>query len=85
MRVPPPKKLFGGIVPPNNFFGGGTVPPNNFFGGGTVPPNSFILKIKNYIELSEEDEKNGSVTIFRTVIEGGLPLKLNIRKLVALK
>ena len=44
MRVPPPKKLFGGIVPPNKFFGGGTVPPNNFFGGGTVPPNSFILK-----------------------------------------
>ena len=43
MRVPPPKKLFGGIVPPNNFFGGGTVPPNNFFGGGTVPPNSHFL------------------------------------------
>ena len=45
-------------------------------------PNMF--KIKNYIEFSEEDEKNGSVTIFRTVIEGGLPLKLNIRKVVAL-
>ena len=44
-----------------------------------------MFKTKNYIELSEEAEKNGSVTIFRTVIEGGLPLKLNIRKLVALK
>ena len=58
MRVPPPKKLYGGIVPPPKKLFGGIVPTNKFFGRGTVPPNSFILYYKHSCKGENEDVQN---------------------------